>query len=130
MLCVSTTSHFHFIIKRLWLPSSIKLISFKRIYENESIKSIVPENISKSKGFESETFKKTGLKFVAIPDSVGFWGVNGFSERKSVSLVPCESEQAGAEKKSAARFISRPGESGRPSSYAAHPRQHATQGAQ
>jgi hypothetical protein len=43
--CVSTIDRSPFFGDRLWLPSPIKIISSKTVYENESIKSVVIENV-------------------------------------------------------------------------------------
>jgi hypothetical protein len=64
----------HFCVNRLWLPSPIKIISSKCFYENESINSIVIENLSELEGIDSEAFQKLDLKFSAIPDSVEVLG--------------------------------------------------------
>jgi hypothetical protein len=54
ILWVSTIGPSHFIVSRLWLPSGIKLICSKSFCENQSIQSVVIENMSKLKGIESE----------------------------------------------------------------------------
>jgi hypothetical protein len=82
----------HFIVNKLWLPSGIKLISLKSVSENESLKSVVIENMSKLEGIESEAFQRTILNFLAIPNSVGFLGSKCFCCRRSLSPNRFESE--------------------------------------
>jgi hypothetical protein len=49
IVSVSTIGHSDFIVNRLWLPSSIKLLSSESFYENgnEIIKSVVIEHQSR-----------------------------------------------------------------------------------
>jgi uncharacterized protein YuzB (UPF0349 family) len=86
--CVSTVGPSDFIVNRLWFPSSIKLISSKAIYENESI---VIENLSKLERIESEAFRKTSLNFFSVPHSVKALDVKCFSHCESLSSVRFES---------------------------------------
>jgi hypothetical protein len=69
---ISTIDNSDFIINRLWLPSSIKILSSKSISQNEFIELIVIENISKLSRIESEAFKHVNVRFVRVPSSVGF----------------------------------------------------------
>jgi hypothetical protein len=70
ILCVSTIGHSHFIVNKLWLPSGTKLVSSKSIDGNNSVKSVVIENLSKLERIESKAFKKTRVRLITIPDSV------------------------------------------------------------
>jgi hypothetical protein len=63
---------------------------FKSVYENESIKSVVIENMSKLEGIETEGFQKTGLQFVTVPGSVGVLGANCLDLCESLSSVAFE----------------------------------------
>jgi hypothetical protein len=81
---VSTIGPSHLTVNKLWLPSGIKMISWKSVSQNKSIKFIVIENQSKLQGIASKAFRNAKLRFLAIPDSVGFLGVNCFSACKSL----------------------------------------------
>jgi hypothetical protein len=85
--CVSTMGGSHLFVNKLWLPSSITLFSWKNVYNNQNIKSVVIENKSKLGRIEGEGFKNTGLNFITIPVSVGFLGPNCFSCCGSLSSV-------------------------------------------
>jgi hypothetical protein len=87
ILSVSSIGSSHFIVDRLWLPSGIKLICSRNVYKNESIKSIVIENVSKLEKINSEAFQKTALNFFTIPSSVEVLGEKCFSHCGSLSSV-------------------------------------------
>jgi hypothetical protein len=90
ILCVSTIGHSIFFINKLWLPSSMKKISSENHSENESIESIVIDNVSKLDRIEAKTFKKTKLEFMKIPVSVGFLGEECFSDCSLLSSITFE----------------------------------------
>jgi hypothetical protein len=91
ILWVPMIGNSHFSVNKLWLRSPIKLISSQCIYENDFIKSGVIENLSKLEGIESEGFKKTSLRFLAVSASVQLLSANCFSECRSLSLITFES---------------------------------------
>jgi hypothetical protein len=64
---VSTIVHSHFIVNRLWIPSSIKLNLSENVNsnENEKIQSDVIENQSKLAGIEMKASKRADLQCIA-----------------------------------------------------------------
>jgi hypothetical protein len=70
---------------------SFKSLSLESFYENKYIQSIVVEDMSMLERIESEAFKKTGLNFMTVPDSVVFLGVECSCKCKSLSSITFES---------------------------------------
>jgi hypothetical protein len=91
ILCISTIVHSRFFVKKLWLPSPIKLISSEIGSQKECIRSVVFENVSNLERIEGTAFRHANLKFVRIPVCVSFLGEECFSQCKSLSSVRFES---------------------------------------
>jgi hypothetical protein len=88
--CVSTIGHSDFLVNKLWLPSSIQLISSKNFSKTQSIKSIVIENQSTLKIIESEAFQQIALQYFTVPALVEVLCANCFSQCGSLSSVTFE----------------------------------------
>jgi uncharacterized protein YuzB (UPF0349 family) len=88
---VSAIRRSHLFVKRLWLPSPIKVICSESVSDNQLIKSVVIENMSQLKIIESNAFIKTSLQFLRIPDSVEVLGEECFAQCGSLSSVTFES---------------------------------------
>jgi hypothetical protein len=84
---VSTIDPSHLFGNRLWLPSPIKFISSESISENESIQSVVIENMSELECIETKAFEKTNLQLIILPASVEVLDAECFSSCSSLSFV-------------------------------------------
>jgi hypothetical protein len=103
---VSTIGPSDFRASKLWLPSQIKIVSSKSVYQNKSFKSVVIENMSNMERIESKAFGKTDLQFLAVPVSVKALSEKCFSQCKSLSSVTFESGSALSHIAKSAFFLS------------------------
>jgi hypothetical protein len=105
---ISTILPSNFILDKLWVPSSIKLISSKSVYENEaisgevaflnrsrfslceSLSSVIFESGSKLSLIDKWTFCETGLVEIIIPSSVEVLDEYCFYACKSLPSVQFE----------------------------------------